>query len=480
MRYYSKLRSTRFLLIPLFACLTLQAQTQNNLRFNVAAGCAPVAQSLGSFDITMTPSVTPITVANFLSYVNSGAYNCTIIHRSTNETNNPSDPPFVIQGGGYVLDGILPLLTPQMAPITNEYSAPNTAGTIAMALSAAGIDSATNQWFVNTQDNSSAIDSGMYTVFGSVANNSGMNVVNAINQLPTYAVDYGQESDFSDLPLYTNYSCTSGGTCPLAHQQNFIFVTSITTIGAPQVTAAGVTDAATYLNNNKIGISPGEIITLFGSPTPSFLGPGVVDGLTLDSTGTYAISNLDGTQVTFNGVPGPIVFTLDNQIAVIVPYEIANASTVDVVVSYLGGSSNTMTFNVVPATPGLFTLNFSGQGDASIVRYSDSSVISASNPASVGDTLELYGEGYGVPTSNTSLPDGEVVTGSILPVPAAATTLLIDGQPVPTAYVGAAGGDVNGVLQINFVVPQLAPGAHQIQLKVGSATSPTGVTLHTM
>jgi len=71
-----------------------------------------------------------------------------------------------------------------------------------------------------------------------------------------------------------------------------------------------------------------------------------------------------------------------------------------------------------------------------------------------------------------------VVSGP-LPVPAAKITLLIDKQPVPTLYAGAAGGDVNGVLQINFVVPQLSPGSHQIQVQVGNAVSPLGVTLQT-
>jgi uncharacterized protein (TIGR03437 family) len=47
-------------------------------------------------------------------------------------------------------------------------------------------------------------------------------------------------------------------------------------------------------------------------------------------------------------------------------------------------------------------------------------------------------------------------------------------------YVGGAGGDVNGVLQINLTVPQLAPGSHQLQIQVGNAVSPTGVTLQTM
>ena len=474
---------TRLLFIPFFAGLTLHAQ---NLRFNVAAGCSPVVQSLTSFDVTLTPTVTPITVANFMSYVNSTTvngttytFNCTIIHRSLNMTNSADTPPYVIQGGGYILQGSLPELAPYMASIANEYSAPNVAGTIAMALGGS-IDDATNEWFINTADNSSAIDAGMYTVFGNVVNNAGMNVVNNINQLQTYAVNYGQDANFADLPLYTNYSC-----CVLAKQGNFVFVTSIDTIAAPAITAAGVADAATALNNSKTGISPGEIITLYGSnfgtANASYLGPGLADGLTLNSAGTQAISNLDGTQVTFNGVPGAMDFTSDQQIAVIVPYEIAKASTVNVVVSYIGGSSNSMTFNVVPTTPGLFTLSQSGQGDAAIVRVTDASIISKSNPAKMGDLLELYGEGYGVATSNTALPDGEVVTGSILPIPAATTTLLIDGHAVPTSYAGAAGGDVNGVLQVNFVVPQgLAAGTHTIQIQVGTAISPLGVTLQTM
>jgi uncharacterized protein (TIGR03437 family) len=59
--------------------------------------------------------------------------------------------------------------------------------------------------------------------------------------------------------------------------------------------------------------------------------------------------------------------------------------------------------------------------------------------------------------------------------------LLIDGNPVPTAYFGGAPGLVNGVLQVNFTVPTLNPGSHQIQLQVGSParTSPMGVTLQT-
>ena len=436
--------------------------------------------SLGSIDVFLTPTPTPITVANFMTYVSSGAYNNSIIHRSLPVS--AAVPPYIIQGGGYILGpGNIPELIAQNSPIANEYNSANcsggkcnVAGTIAMAQYADEPASATDQWYFNVQDNSSALDSQMFVVFGNIANASSLAVATNINSLPTFADNFGGDSNFSNLPL-VNYSCPNP-TCPRVQPNNFVFVNSIAPI-SPADSAAGVADAATAANNNKTGISPGEIITLYGTN----LGPTPVATLTLDPTGTLVTSSLDGTQVTFNGTPGPMIFTSDGQIAVVVPYEIAGKSTVSVVVSYLGLTTSPIQFNVVPATPGLFTLNQSGQGDAAIIRYSDGSVISTSNPASVGDLLEIYGAGYGVATPNTSLADGTVVT-TVLPVPAAATTVLIDGKAVNAAnieYAGGAGGDVNGVLQVNLTVPQLAPGSHQLQLQVGSAVSPAGVTLQT-
>ena len=417
-------------------------------------------------DVVLTPSVTPLTVANFMNYVNSGAYSNTIIHRSLNAANQTS-AFYLIQGGGYVLGPAdLPTLTPQNNPVTNEFKTSNTRGTIAMAQYGSDINSATNEWFFNTVDNSSTLDSQDFAVFGNVANDASLAVMDAINALPTYTYDAGQEANFSDLPLQ-NY--VSG----LIKPANYIFVNSIAPI-TPATSAPGVVSAATEVSNSSTGgISPGEVLTLYGQQ----LGPTQLTSATLDSNGLVN-TNLEGTQVLFNGVPGPMWFTYTGQIAVFVPYEIAGQSTVSVVVSYLGLQTNPITFNVVPANPGIFTQNSSGKGDADIVRVSDSSIISTSNPASVGDTLILYAEGYGV--TSPLLADGAFFTGGTPPLPVAPTVLMIDQQPVSTSYAGAAGGEVNGVLQINFVVPQLKPGSHQIQIKVGNALSPTGVNMQTM
>lgn len=388
--------------------------------------------SLGGIDVVLTPNVTPLTVANFLTYVNSGAYSNTIIHRSLNAANSAgaTTPFYLIQGGGYVLGpGNLPILTPQNAPVNNEFKTSNTRGTIAMAQYGGNINSATNEWYFNASDNSGTLDSQDFTVFGNVANDASLAVMDAINALQTYSVNFGGDSNFTNLPL-TGYSCPNT-TCPLVKPANYVFVNSIAPI-SPVNTAAGVEDSATAASISSTGISPGQIITLYGLN----LGPTQVTTLTLNGAGSVNTS-LETTQVTFNGMLGPMIFTSDGQIAVVVPYGIAGP-TVSVVVSYLGFTTAPIQFNLVPVNPGLFTLNNSGKGDAAIIRLSDSSVISSTNPASPGDTLELYGEGYGVASPGTSLPDGAVVS-TVLPVPAATTTLLIDGAAVSTLYTGGAG-----------------------------------------
>jgi len=60
-----------------------------------------VSTSLGGFAMELYPSFAPETVANFLAYVNDGAYENTLIHRSAKYQDGT---PFVIQTGGYTAD----------------------------------------------------------------------------------------------------------------------------------------------------------------------------------------------------------------------------------------------------------------------------------------------------------------------------------------------------------------------------------------
>lgn len=131
----------------------------------------------GSFAIELFEEAAPITVENFLSYVDSGAYNGTLIHRAVKD--------FVIQGGGFAyLPTENTFASVQTGPtIPNEFNLSNQRGTIAMAKIGGDPNSATSQWFINVQDNLNlnTVEEG-YTVFGRVLG-AGMSVVDAIDRL---------------------------------------------------------------------------------------------------------------------------------------------------------------------------------------------------------------------------------------------------------------------------------------------------------
>jgi len=132
--------------------------------------------SLGVIKIELNPEKAPITVENFLGYVDDGFYDGTIFHRVI--------PNFMVQGGGMTADG---RQKQTKAPIKNEADNGllNERGTIVMARTQAK-DSATAQFFINVVDNAflnhGARDFG-YAVFGKVID--GMDVADEIAAVKT-------------------------------------------------------------------------------------------------------------------------------------------------------------------------------------------------------------------------------------------------------------------------------------------------------
>lgn len=132
--------------------------------------------SLGEIEVELAQDKAPISVRNFLGYVDSGYYDGTIFHRVI--------PDFMVQGGGF--DGNMQQRKPGAA-IRNEADNGllNQRGTLAMARTNER-DSATSQFFINHKNNS-FLDHGSrdfgYAVFGKVVR--GMEVVDRIAQVPT-------------------------------------------------------------------------------------------------------------------------------------------------------------------------------------------------------------------------------------------------------------------------------------------------------
>ncbi|BCU79772.1 peptidylprolyl isomerase [Luteolibacter sp. LG18] len=136
----------------------------------------------GEFVVELNREKAPITVENFLSYVNKKHYDGTVFHRVI--------PTFMIQGGGFSQQSGRLLEKAVDKPIKNEgqNGLKNLRGTIAMARTN-DVDSATSQFFVNVKDNPD-LDyptNGGYAVFGKVV--EGMDVVDKIKAVPTHTAD---------------------------------------------------------------------------------------------------------------------------------------------------------------------------------------------------------------------------------------------------------------------------------------------------
>lgn len=166
---------------------------------------------LGSFQVELHDAAAPNTVANFLSYVNSGEYNGSVFHRAAGiDDGHGGLIPFVLQGGGFypLPDGGTSVPeVPNHGPIKSEWiGTPNSRGTIAMAVpvdskGVANLDGASNQWYINLNDNQSIISPSQIVVFGHVLGN-GMDVVDELANQQTF--NFG--SVFNTLPLLPSFT----------------------------------------------------------------------------------------------------------------------------------------------------------------------------------------------------------------------------------------------------------------------------------
>lgn len=153
-------------------------------------GKVPVTMetSMGTIELELDADKAPLTVANFVNYARKGHYDGTVFHRVISD--------FMIQGGGFTEDL---KEKPTEAPIKNEgqNGLKNERGTIAMARTS-DPDSATSQFFINVEDNTTKLDypnpDGYgYAVFGKVT--KGMDVVDKIRAVQTSEKSLTQRTD---------------------------------------------------------------------------------------------------------------------------------------------------------------------------------------------------------------------------------------------------------------------------------------------
>lgn len=162
--------------------------------FTVPQPQVSIATSKGTVVVELDPVVAPVTVDNFLGYVNRGFYSNTLFHRVI--------PGFMVQGGGFTKG--LVKKTGQLAPIVleSDNGLSNLRGTIAMARTDAP-NSATSEFFINVVDNlfldyKNAASPG-YAVFGKVV--QGLSVADTIIQQPTHSFQGAADVPITDVTI---------------------------------------------------------------------------------------------------------------------------------------------------------------------------------------------------------------------------------------------------------------------------------------
>jgi uncharacterized protein (TIGR03437 family) len=294
--------------------------------------------------------------------------------------------------------------------------------------------------------------------WGASSNVSWLHVTGGASSSGNGAVGYHVDANPSDTRIGI-ITVSSGSS-------QFTYTVTQQGAGPAAPVILSVNNAANYATG---AISPGEIVTLFGQN----MGP--APAVPLQVANNAVTTSLAGTQVLFDGVAAPIIFTYQNQVSTVAPYGLAGKSTTQVQLKYNNAVSSAVTVPVQASTPAIFSLDSTGLGPGAILNQ-DYTINSTAKPAARGTVVYIYCTGGG--TTNPATADGAVV-GTPLPWLTLPYSVTIGGIDAPVVYAGGVPGSVAGLTQINAQIPQsLAPGnGLPIVIKIGDVVSTNGVTI---
>lgn len=242
-------------------------------------------------------------------------------------------------------------------------------------------------------------------------------------------------------------------------------VSGSTTAQPLTFSSGGVVSAASFTPAPNNQVSPGQIISLFGQ---NFTASVSVSATSVPLPTTLAPENVSATAC---GVTIPLYSVSPGQINAQLPLACGTSGTATATISS-SGQTATQTFNLAPASPGIFTVNGNGTGDG-VILHANNTLVSAANPASAGEEVVIYATGLG-PTS-PSFATGtaaDQTNTTVMPV-----TVTVGGQNAVVVYSGLTQSLV-GLYQINAVMPSGISGSQPVVITVGTNySSRTGVTM---
>ncbi len=205
----------------------------------------------------------------------------------------------------------------------------------------------------------------------------------------------------------------------------------------------GVLNAGSYAPFTT-GISPGELITLFGTNlAPSFA----------QATTTIFPNKLGNpsVQVFIDGIAAPLYYVSPTQISAIVPYAVSTYPIATIQVKNNGVASNTVTEFVNSTTPGVLTSPANGISVAAAL-HSDYSLVTEKSPAQPGESISVYLTGLGgvFPPIQDGYPGSS--DASSLNTTTNTIAALVGGTTATVLYSGLAPG-LTGLYQLNITIP---------------------------
>ena len=409
------------------------------------------------FDQTGTGA--PLTVQNFQSYLNTGSYTNSFIHRSI--------PGFIVQGGGYTYNNSTLTTIPSNPPVQNEFSTQrsNLRGTIAMAKLGNNPNSATNQWFFNLADNSSNLNNqnGGFTVFGQALGASDLTTIDAIAAVRTYNAG----GAFTNLPLTqaaisdTNFIRFSSITVTQEDELRF----SIVNNSKPTLVTPSISNKQLFLDYlpNQTGSSQITVraTNLFGEFIDYQFTATVLPTITLA---------LSPTSVSEDGTNN-LIYTFsrngDLSAALTANYSVAGTATFNTDYTRIGTGNFTATSGTITFAAGASTATLTIDPTADTVVESNETV-----------ALTLAtGTGYTIGT--TTAVTGTIVNDDVPVINLSANQTIVEGNTNPqnVTYTVTLSRSDTRVITVNYATANgTATAGSDYTSRTGTLTFNSGVT----
>jgi uncharacterized protein (TIGR03437 family) len=212
-------------------------------------------------------------------------------------------------------------------------------------------------------------------------------------------------------------------------------------------------------------IAPAELVSLYGTGLgpATALGPQVVGGVVANTLGGY--------QLEIGGVAAPLLYLGANQINAVVPREVYGQDSVSVALVTPTGTFPLADLSIRPSAPEIFHDPLSGYA---VAINQDGTLNSATNPAHAGQLVSIWASGAGLMGSAPYM-DGAIIapSGRSFLLPSLPVSTLAGNDSLEVDFAGNAPGEIYGLLQVNFRIPQTLAantGSLAVSLQVGAAS----------